>query len=174
MLICEEGLRVINLRCLYPMPLYCDRLSPYSRPKCVLSALIGNMAVFEKFFIWWSGATLGTVWTIFRSATQVGTDEFGNKYYEALTTKESYGDKKRRYVIYKGYADASKIPPDWHGWMHYMYDERPSDTPLPKKSWEKSHLPNFSGTPFARFPSGSLNSESERQKASGDYESWKP
>ncbi|WP_031230933.1 NADH:ubiquinone oxidoreductase subunit NDUFA12 [Asticcacaulis sp. YBE204] len=131
--------------------------------------------MLDKAFLWWSGATLGTLWTIGRTSKHVGTDEFGNKYYEARNTKESYGDKKRRYVIYNGYADASKIPPDWHGWMHYIYDETPTDAPLPKKAWEKPHLPNLSGTPFAQFPKGSLNAEGERQKSrSGDYEAWKP
>jgi len=131
--------------------------------------------LLDKVFLWWSGATLGTLLTIGRTSTLVGKDEFGNKYYEARNTKESYGDKKRRYVIYNGYADASKIPPDWHGWMHYMYDEPPTEAPLPKKAWEKPHLPNLSGTPFARFPSGSLNATGERQASkSGDYEAWKP
>ncbi|MFT4090867.1 MAG: NADH:ubiquinone oxidoreductase subunit NDUFA12 [Asticcacaulis sp.] len=130
--------------------------------------------MLDKAFTWWNGATIGTLWTVFRSANHVGTDEFGNKYYEARTLKEGYGDKKRRFVIYKGYADASKIPPDWHGWMHYMYDEAPSKAALPKKEWEKPHLPNLSGTPFARFPKGSLNAEADRQKSSGDYEAWKP
>lgn len=130
--------------------------------------------MFSKFFIWWSGSTLGTVWTLARSANHIGTDEFGNKYYEARTTRESYGDQKRRFVTYNGYADASKIPPDWHGWMHYMYDEPPSQLALPRKAWEKPHLPNLSGTPFAQYPKGSLNADAERAKSSGDYEAWKP
>ena len=126
-------------------------------------------------FLWWSGATLGTLFTIGKRGRFVGKDDFGNRYYEDRTAKNSYDPgRKRRWVIYDGYADASKIPPDWHGWMHYTYDDPPSVTPLPRKPWEKSHLPNFSGTPFARFPSGSLNAEAERQKTTGDYEAWKP
>ncbi|WP_420710457.1 NADH:ubiquinone oxidoreductase subunit NDUFA12 [Asticcacaulis sp. SL142] len=131
-------------------------------------------AVLANMFTWWSSATIGTLWTIGRLGKFVGSDEFGNKYYEARDTKESYGDKKRRFVIYKGYADASKIPPDWHGWMHYVYDTPPSDTPLPRKSWEQPHLPNMSGTPLAQYPKGSLNAQTERQKSTGDYEAWKP
>jgi NADH:ubiquinone oxidoreductase subunit len=130
--------------------------------------------VLDKIFTWWSGATIGTLFTIGRLANQVGTDEFGNRYYEARTNKESYDKHKRRFVIYNGYADASKIPPDWHGWMHYLYNDPPSKVPLPAKAWEKPHLPNFSGTPFAQYPEGSLNAEGERQKTTGDYESWKP
>lgn len=124
---------------------------------------------------WWNGATLGTLWTVGSRGRLVGTDEFGNRYYEDRTDRQSYDKgRKRRWVIYKGYADASKIPPDWHGWMHYTYDEPPSVKPLPRKAWEKPHLPNMSGTPFAQFPSGSLNASGERQPTTGDYEAWKP
>ena len=28
----------------------------------------------------------------------------------------------RRWVIYRNLAEASQMPPDWHGWMHYMVD----------------------------------------------------
>lgn len=130
---------------------------------------------FNGAFIWWSGATLGTLFTIFKRGRAVGTDEFGNRYFEDRTSKNSYDTgRKRRWVIYKGYADASKIPPDWHGWMHYTYDTPPSVEPLRRKSWEKDHLPNMSGTPFAQFPPGSMNAESERSKTTGDYEAWKP
>jgi NADH:ubiquinone oxidoreductase subunit len=131
--------------------------------------------LLDKVFLWWSGATLGTLFTVGKRGRLVGSDEFGNKYYEDRTAKNSYDvGRKRRWVIYKGYADASKIPPDWHGWMHYIYDTPPSEEPLPRKSWELPHLPNMSGTPLARFPTGSLNAEGERQASTGDYEAWKP
>ena len=126
-------------------------------------------------FTWWNGATLGTLLTVGARGRQVGTDEFGNRYFEDRTSKNSYDTgRKRRWVLYKGYADASKIPPDWHGWMHYTFDEPPTIAPLHRQKWEKPHEPNMSGTPYAKFPSGSLNAEAERQKSSGDYEAWKP
>lgn len=131
--------------------------------------------MLDKIFLWWSGATLGTLFTVGKRGRLVGKDEFGNKYYEDRTDKKSYDKgRKRRWVIYKGYADASKIPPDWHGWMHYIYDTPPSEQPLPRKPWEKEHRPNLSGTPFAQFPSGSLYAEGERQASTGDYEAWNP
>ena len=133
------------------------------------------MTLLDKIFLWWSGATVGTLLTIGKRGRLVGTDEFGNKYYEDRTDRKSYDKgRKRRWVIYKGYADASKIPPDWHGWMHYIYDTPPSEHPLRRKAWEKPHEPNMSGTPFARFPQGSLNAEGERPASAGDYEAWNP
>jgi len=130
--------------------------------------------LLAQVFGWWSGATIGTLFNVGRKGVLVGKDEFGNRYFEARTKGDSYDGRKRRYVLYNGYADASKIPPDWHGWMHYIYDETPSNSPLTRQVWEKSHLPNLSGTPYAQYPSGSLNVKADRAKSSGDYEAWKP
>ena len=54
-----------------------------------------------------------------RFGKRVGEDELGNVYYEGGMS--SYGLPKR-WVIYKGYAEASAIPPGWHGWMHHRTD----------------------------------------------------
>lgn len=53
-----------------------------------------------------------------------GTDKFGNRYYEDLELP--YG--QHRWVEYADIHnyDASMIQPEWHGWMHHMYDETPA------------------------------------------------
>ena len=89
--------------------------------------------MLKAIFTWWNGATIGAWLTISKSSTLVGEDEAGNRYYEARTNKGSYDQRKRRYVIYKGYAEASKISPDWHGWMHYTFDEPPTVEPFKLK-----------------------------------------
>ena len=133
------------------------------------------LSFLSPIFSWWNGPTVGTLLAVNSRGRPVGTDEFGNRYFEARNAKDSYDGRKRRWVLYKGYAEASKIPPDWHGWMHYIYDDVPSETPLKRKSWEKPHEPNMSGTPFAKVPPGSLAAEAQRSpSASGDYEAWKP
>lgn len=141
------------------------------KDKIVFSWLSSLLA---KTLGWWNEATPGTRWTIFRRGKYVGSDSFGNRYFEARDKKDAYDKHKRRWVVYKGYADASKIPPEWHGWMHYIYDTPPSQQDLPRQSWERDHVPNMSGTPYATFPPGSLNAKASREKASGDYEAWKP
>ena len=66
------------------------------------------------------------------------------------------------------------MPPDWHGWLHYTFDELPTEQPLPRRSWEEDHLPNLTGTPMAWRPKGSLAADGVRPPATGDYEAWRP
>ena len=73
-------------------------------------------AFLLRFFTWWNGATLGTRFHTWRFGQFVGTDEFGNSYYRAKghVIDPSIG-AERRWVIYNGEADASKVPPGWRG-----------------------------------------------------------
>lgn len=126
-------------------------------------------------FTWWSGVTVGALFTIWRTSVQVGSDEFGNRYFEAKTDRESYDKgRRRRYVIYKGYAEPTKIPPEWHAWMHYLTEQTPEVAPLRRRVWEKEHLPNLTGTAYAWRPKGSISRGGERARAVGDYQAWKP
>ena len=77
-------------------------------------------------------------------------------------------------MIYRGYAEASKVPAEWHGWLHYTFDEPPTEVPLHRKTWELDHLPNLTGTLWAWRPKGAISRGGERAKASGDYEAWRP
>jgi NADH:ubiquinone oxidoreductase subunit len=130
--------------------------------------------VLRRIFTWWSGATLGVLFTIAKNGVFVGDDEFGNRYYEAKTTRESYDGRRRRWVTYKAYAEASLVPPDWHGWLHHTFDEPPTVAPLRRRAWEKPHLPNLSGTLDAYRPKGAIARGGERASATGDYEAWSP
>ncbi|KAL2652418.1 hypothetical protein R1flu_020546 [Riccia fluitans] len=50
----------------------------------------------------------------------IGTDDFGNEYYEK-TTGVQHG--RHRWVVYKDRTyNASSIPPEWHGWLHHITD----------------------------------------------------
>lgn len=133
------------------------------------------MSVLKTIFTWWNGATTGIHFTTWRRGRHVGTDELGNRYYEARDDRDSYDKgRKRRWVIYNGYADASKVPPDWHGWLRYTFDEPPTVEPLLRRAWEKDHLPNLTGTIYARRPQGAISRGGDRQRATGDYEAWSP
>jgi len=128
--------------------------------------------MLKSIFTWWNGATIGARFDIGRRAGLVGKDDQGNKYYEER--KATIEGRKRRYVIYNGYAEPSKIPPGWSGWLHHTFDKPPTEASLPTKSWEIPHRPNLTGTPDAWRPKGSLAEGGERVKSSGDYEAWKP
>ena len=130
--------------------------------------------MLKNIFTWWNGATIGIRFTLGRRGVFIGKDELGNSYYEAKDTKDSYDGRKRRYVVYNGYAEASKVSPDWHGWLHHTFDESPTVEPLKRQSWERDHIPNLTGTVHAWRPQGSIARSGERQKATGDYEAWRP
>jgi NADH:ubiquinone oxidoreductase subunit len=124
-------------------------------------------------FTWWNSSTFGTQLTLFkRGARLVGRDEQGNRYYEEKKASAA-GGEKRRWVIYHGIAEASRVPADWHGWLHHMIEEPPTSAPLPRKSWEREHLPNMTGTPLAYRPAGSLARRGGPGVGEG-YEAWTP
>jgi NADH:ubiquinone oxidoreductase subunit len=134
------------------------------------SVLVLN--ALAKIFTWWNGATLGTLYDIGRRASFVGEDEQGNKFYEE--NKVSIEGRKRRYVTYNGYAEPSRVSPDWHGWLHHTFEHPPTVEPFQLQAWEKPHQANMTGTLLAYRPKGSLASGGARAKASGDYEAWGP
>jgi NADH:ubiquinone oxidoreductase subunit len=114
---------------------------------------------------WWNGQTLNTQFWTWRKGVKVGEDEAGNRFY---TTR----DGKRRWVIFNGEAEASRVSPDWHGWLHHTFDELPSERPLPKKPWVKPHVENLTGTPMAYAPPGSIRRADPVERK--DYEPWTP
>lgn len=126
---------------------------------------MGIKSFFLKFFTWWNGQTYGTQLFTARKGEKVGEDDQGNVYYRT-------SDDSRRWVIFDGEVEASRIAPEWHGWLHRLYDEPPSEKPLPHKAWEKPHLPNLTGTPLAYAPSGSIRRADPAPRQS--YDAWSP
>lgn len=125
-----------------------------------------------KLFTWWNSVTPGGRFDIMRRSDLVGHDEYGNAYYE--DKRASVEGRKRRYIVYKGLAEPSKVPADWHGWLHYTLESPPTEAPLQRRAWETDHTPNMTGTLFAYRPKGSLREGGERREADSDYEAWTP
>ena len=109
--------------------------------------------------------------TLFSRAKKIGEDNLGNRYYEAPARK-GY-NHPRRWVIYKGAPEATLVPPEWHGWLHHQMKEPPAATSY-RRSWQKPHQPNLTGTDQAYRPPGHILSGGKREKATGDYEAWIP
>ena len=103
----------------------------------------------------------------------VGTDPDGNRYYQDKRMIPG-ARRRKRWVIYNGVVEASRVPADWHGWLHYTTDALPPAGGRPRKAWQKEHLPNLSGTPLAYHPPGSAVAENRDSKPKPHYEAWRP
>jgi len=125
------------------------------------------MKLLNWLLTWWNGSTIGTWIYTKRHGHFVGEDLFGNSYYRSA-------DGGRRWVIYKEVAEASLVPPEWHGWLHHTVAEPPTVAPPAVKPWEQEHVPNLTGSPMAYRPPGSLLGKAKRAPATGDYEAWRP
>lgn len=130
------------------------------------------MSVLGKIFTWWDGATLGTSLWSWRHGEQVGTDAQGNAYYRSK--RKGPGGRERRWVIYQGANDASRVPAEWHGWLHGSFDGVPESNLPPPHIWEADYTPNATGTAAAYRPAGALERGGRRAAATGDYEAWSP
>jgi NADH:ubiquinone oxidoreductase subunit len=117
--------------------------------------------------------TLGTkLYTYFKGAL-VGTDAAGNRYFQER--RDPKDRPRSRWVMYNGPEEASRVPPEWHAWLHRTINEPPVETKKrPVKPWQKEHRPNATGTRDAYRPPGSEYEGGHRAKATGDYEPWRP
>lgn len=126
---------------------------------------MGLGLAIKRIFTWWDGQTYGTQFFTARKGVKVGEDAQGNIYYRTA-------DDSRRWVIYNGEVEGSRISPEWHGWIHRTWNELPSERPLTRKVWEQPHLPNLSGSEAAYKPQGSIHRAAPLARA--DYEAWQP
>ena len=80
-----------------------------------------------KIFTWWSGQTFGTWLQTLRHGQEVGRDADGNIYFEGAG---------RRWVSYATDNDSSRVPPEWHLWLHKTRQDPPSAETMPVKAWK--------------------------------------
>ena len=117
--------------------------------------------MIKQIFTWWNSQTLGTFLDTIFFGKFIGKDEFGNKYYQ--------NKKGKRWVIYNGEINASKITSDWFSWIHHITDKAPNDNKK-KYSWQKPHKDNKTGTKESYKP----NKISKNTKDFKKYENWNP
>jgi NADH:ubiquinone oxidoreductase subunit len=129
------------------------------------------MGFLGSIFTWWNGATIGTALHTRRHGRRVGQDEWGHVYYEG---KQPGPDgRRRRWVIYNGSNDASRVAPAWFSWLHHQTDILPTDLP-PPRPWQQPYQQNLTGTDQAFRPPGALEAGGKRAASTGDYEPWSP
>jgi NADH:ubiquinone oxidoreductase subunit len=88
-----------------------------------------------------------------------GEDAFGNKYY-------ANPKKGKRFVVYNGMPEPSKISGAWYSWLHYVSDDKPRGDEL-KHDWQKYNTPNVSGT-IHKYQ------YTETKPKDSKYQSWQP
>ena len=116
----------------------------------------------SNLFIWWNGQTIGTkIYTKF-FGNFVGSDEYGNNYFES-------SDGTKRWINYKGVCDASRISPLWHSWLHKTTNKIPSleKDNLSKRNIEKNNTNIEKSKKY--HPNNFKN-----HLIFNEYESWKP
>lgn len=90
-------------------------------------------------------------------ANKIGTDSYKNVYYELKSKKYN---KIRRFVLYKGKNEASKVPPEWDGWLRLS-------TKFPIEEANNSpYLPNLTGTIYEYTYTRNLNTKKVKSHSS--------
>ncbi len=126
------------------------------------------MGILGKIFTWWNGATIGTsLWSSLHGE-EVGRDDTGNIYYRHKK------DPERRWVIYEGANDGSRVPPGWQAWLRGTIAELPDKALPPARKFQTKPEPNLTGTMAAFRPDGALGSGKVRPASTGDYQPWTP
>ena len=124
---------------------------------------LGNF--FSRIFTWWNGETIGTQIFTWRKGIKVGEDDQGNLYFRDR-------NDQRRWVIYNGEVEASRVSPEWHGWLHKTWKNPPSEEEIMRKKWEKPHQKNLTVSALAFVTSVSMRNA--KAKETSDYEPWTP
>ncbi len=114
--------------------------------------------------------TLGTRLFTYLRGREVGRDSAGNRYF--VERRPRRGAAARRWVIYRGEAEASAVPPEWHAWLHFTTDEKLPEAK--RRPWQKPHLANLTGSAAGYRPPGHDYAGGVRAAATGDYEAWAP
>ena len=88
-----------------------------------------------------------------------GKDYFGNKYYQNKSGK--------RWIIYNGEVDATKIPNEWYSWIHYLNNKIEHNHELKNLVGKKKIFQIQTGTSKAFHPNKDDKNEYKK------YKSWK-
>ena len=110
-------------------------------------------------FTWWNKQTFGTFLKTLFFGKFVGSDDYGNKYYQ--------NKQNERWVIYANNIEATKITSEWYLWIHHTIDKIPNKEEN-KYAWQKKHLENQTGTDKSFKPVKIRKNDIKKK-----YEAWK-
>lgn len=106
-------------------------------------------------------------------AKLVGVDQFGNKYYENMEAQIG----RHRWVEYasKNRYNASQVPPEWHGWLHYITDHTGDELlKLRPSRYGVDHKENFTGAGDEYIYHSKGHALNPGQRNWTRYQSWQP
>lgn len=126
------------------------------------------MGIFSKVFTWWNGATLGTSLFTRLHGREVGRDDSGNIYFQHKK------NPRRRWVMYPGDNDGSRVPPGWQAWLKNTIDDLPDKALPERRKFQTDPSPNLTGTMAAFRPDGAMGTGKVRPASTGDYQPWVP
>jgi NADH:ubiquinone oxidoreductase subunit len=119
--------------------------------------------------------TLATRLYTWLRGESVGADAFGNRYYrDKHGARRFAGRREKRWVVYNGPVEASRVPPEWHAWLHHLVVAPPAPGAPRARPWQREHVANLTGTAEAYRPPGHDFQGGKRARATGDYEAWTP
>jgi len=84
-----------------------------------------------------------------KSGRLVGTDQFGNRYFENLNWKEEIPGRHRWVDFAQHYNSASQVPPQWHSWLSHISQKPPTEDLVMQKltpPWQAPWHENLTGT----------------------------
>ena len=76
----------------------------------------------------------------------VGTDEFGNRYYENYNAHEEVPGRQRWVDYAQDDFNASQVPRGWHSWLSHIRLTPPTEDPIyqaAKQPWQVPYVENL-------------------------------
>ena len=102
----------------------------------------------------------------------VGSDAEGNRYFQDKRLIE--GRRRKRWVMYNGDVEASRVPPDWHGWLHYTTDTPPPAGGLPRETVAEGASAQSQRHRSRLSAAGLDPGDQPDDKPKPPYEAWRP
>ncbi|KAJ6567204.1 NDUFA12-domain-containing protein [Mycena vulgaris] len=91
-----------------------------------------------------------------KSGRLVGTDQFGNRYFENYNAEEEVPGRQRWVDFAQHRYHASQVPPEWHSWISHIRKDPPNEDAVMVASrrpvWQQPWTENLTGTRGAYKP----------------------
>ncbi|KAI0289506.1 NDUFA12-domain-containing protein [Russula brevipes] len=103
-----------------------------------------------------------------KAGTSVGSDQFGNRYFENLNAEQEVPGRHRWVDFAQHEYNASQVPAEWHAWLsHIRKDPPPQDVTMQNltPTWKAPWVENLTGTRGAYRP---YNTSKPK------FEAWQP